>query len=488
MINTPTIIPSPPLEFSPTIINNWAGYLVETNITSPTSNVVTRVSASWRVPVVPISNYATILSIWVGIDGYPSGTIQQCGIDLRTQDAIKLFAWYEMYPNPTVVINNFIVEPGDLISASVEYITSGIHTGEFLLTVNNISRNITFSIYQTAPSTPDRKSAEWIVEAQIIGAGPSTYTMPDFGIITFTECEVVISGITGPINSGSWQKRTISISSTDNVASTSQLTDSGSSFSIIKSVPIPIVPPPPPPPPPTPIPTNPLYSQTVLRNPSLISYWQCNEINPIIIYGQFALADTKSGNFGTFGTGGTHPGLALLNQPGNGVLGPSIRAEIPAFFTALQTAVLNNVIDLTLECWIKITSIDFSHLFNYLSLFQKTDFSGSGYSLLIDSHTNLLSIYTGASTYHSGINIIDSQWHHLVVTFNHLGNIILYEDSVNRYSIAGSYNFTDTRFPGLQTGFQISGAGNYNLMHCAVYNSVLSPTDITNHYNLGITP
>ena len=64
-------------------------------------------------------------------------------------------AWWEMYSTgkrqPEQVITGMTVEPGDSITASVQYITSGAHAGQFYLSIVDNSRaNDSFSTYESS--------------------------------------------------------------------------------------------------------------------------------------------------------------------------------------------------------------------------------------------------------------------------------------------------------------------------------------------------
>src|ERR1700733_3657591 len=71
----------PPLFHSvATTSTNWSGYATETNLNSPQSGAFTAVSGSWTVPSV-IGSGNAYSSIWVGLDGYSSSTVEQIGTD-----------------------------------------------------------------------------------------------------------------------------------------------------------------------------------------------------------------------------------------------------------------------------------------------------------------------------------------------------------------------------------------------------------------------
>src|SRR6478752_7651051 len=60
---------------------NWAGYAVQTDMTTPQSNAVTDVKGTWIVPGVICDKKNTYSSAWVGIDGYSDGSVEQIGTE-----------------------------------------------------------------------------------------------------------------------------------------------------------------------------------------------------------------------------------------------------------------------------------------------------------------------------------------------------------------------------------------------------------------------
>jgi len=137
---------------------NWSGYAV-----TGAPGSVTDVQGSWIVPAVTCSSgpnqYA---AVWVGIDGYNSNTVEQTGTDSDCQNGTPTYyAWFEFYPHPAFLINNFSVRPNDVISADVSY--DPIRQ-RFTVTLVNHSTGLTFST-STKVNNARRSSAEWIVEA-----------------------------------------------------------------------------------------------------------------------------------------------------------------------------------------------------------------------------------------------------------------------------------------------------------------------------------
>ncbi|MBI4180325.1 MAG: hypothetical protein HY528_00155 [Chloroflexi bacterium] len=211
--------------------SNWAGYAVQTDLANPQNNVVTDVKGTWVVPAVSASSVSAYSSIWVGIDGYSDSTVEQIGTE---QDWIngtaRYYVWYEMYPKMSFRINK-AVSPGDTITAEVQY-----QNGKFVLTLNDVTKNWTFTTTQKAPQAK-RNSAEWIAEAPWSGG---VLPLANFGTATFNNASATLNNQTGSINATAWQNDPIDMAvlNPDGTiayykAQTSSLSSDGSSFSVV---------------------------------------------------------------------------------------------------------------------------------------------------------------------------------------------------------------------------------------------------------------
>jgi large repetitive protein len=209
-----------------TTSSNWAGYAVETSLTSPSADAVSSVSGTWQVPAVASSGRgAAYTAVWVGIDGYSSSTVEQIGTESEIVNGRTVYyAWYEMYPDAMVTLDSVKINPGDTVSASVEYVTTGEHTGTFELTLTDATTNTSATVYQSAAGA-ERSSAEWIVEAP--SSGSSILSLANFTTVAFTNASATVDGTPGPIDDASWAAAKINmVSGTTTKATTSALTDS----------------------------------------------------------------------------------------------------------------------------------------------------------------------------------------------------------------------------------------------------------------------
>lgn len=152
---------------------------------------MTDVKGTWQVPFVT-GNSNAWSSAWVGIDGYSSATVEQIGTDQDTSKrSTAYYAWYEMYPGPSMLIQDFAVNPGNLINAEVRYIGSD----QYVLSLSNTSTGRSFQTTQTLVG--QRSSAEWVMEAPSSG---TILPLANFGTIDFSGCSATIDGVSGPIS------------------------------------------------------------------------------------------------------------------------------------------------------------------------------------------------------------------------------------------------------------------------------------------------
>jgi len=153
---------------------NWSGY-------AATAGTYTSVSASWTEPAGTCSGSDTYSSFWVGLDGYSSNSVEQTGseVDCSGSKAVY-YAWYEMYPNPSVSYTNK-VRPGDHFKASVRY-TGSDH---FRLSIQDSTRGWSHTTTGTLAGA-SRSSAEVIVEAPCCTASGGILPLADFGTVHIT--------------------------------------------------------------------------------------------------------------------------------------------------------------------------------------------------------------------------------------------------------------------------------------------------------------
>lgn len=201
---------------------NWSGYVAVTkkkNHLSPKYNSVTEVLGTWIVPEVSASARGdTYSSAWVGIDGFANSVVEQIGTE---HDVINgqpvYFAWFEMFPADSQLIEGFPVEKGDKIEGIVTY--KGLdHSGNncFRLIIKNHTRRVKFGVLQStlAGYPAHLSSADWIVEAPAISISDKCIgilPLANFGAISFKNCQASINGRKGAIENRHWSNVAISM-------------------------------------------------------------------------------------------------------------------------------------------------------------------------------------------------------------------------------------------------------------------------------------
>ena len=166
---------------------NWSGYAVP----APASSTFKDVKGSWTVPSVTATKGGPAYSsIWVGLDGYANGTVEQIGTEQDwTGKTANYYAWFEMYPDYAYQIVGFPVNPGDKITAQVSFTgTDSSGNKVFTLTINNETTPTTFTVpaSYTTSSAALLQSAEWIVEAPSSLRG--VLPLANFGTAELSDC------------------------------------------------------------------------------------------------------------------------------------------------------------------------------------------------------------------------------------------------------------------------------------------------------------
>ncbi|MGZ4104375.1 MAG: G1 family glutamic endopeptidase [Actinomycetota bacterium] len=200
---------------------NWSGYAAY-------NTTFTDVKGSWIQPAATCTSLGKqYASFWVGIDGYKSSSVEQLGTDSDCAGKNKpsYYAWYEMYPNPSVQISGFAVHPGDSISADVS-----VSGSTYTLSIVNNTTGARFSTQAT--TTAARSSAEWVAEA------PSqciivcrVLPLANFGTVNFTGSFATSGGVQHSISGFTNDSITMTTATGTVKAQPSALSADGTSFS-----------------------------------------------------------------------------------------------------------------------------------------------------------------------------------------------------------------------------------------------------------------
>lgn len=177
---------------------NWAGYVGVTNISNPAQKSVSAIAGSWTVPNVFPALINSYSAIWIGIDGFSNGTVEQIGTSHDwSNGAAHHSAWFEMYPGPSYIINGFHMNPGDSISASI--VCTNTTKGIFTMTLYNNTKHtyVTIPPIYTTSKTAQRSSAEWIVEAPWLN---EILPLSNFGTAHLTNCTATVNGTSKTID------------------------------------------------------------------------------------------------------------------------------------------------------------------------------------------------------------------------------------------------------------------------------------------------
>jgi hypothetical protein len=207
----------------------WSGY----EFSAPSGTTVNSVQATWTVPAVNASRSPpnAWASLWVGIDGWGSGTLEQIGVyaDTANNGAPGYEAWYEMYPNGAVGIP-MLISAGDTVTASVQYLAS---SGLFQMSIIDLSRandSYTNDFSPVSGTSPSRSSGEWMVEAP---TDNGILPLPEFGVANFTGASASLSnGASGPISTFPYDSIGMGATSSGLGATPSPLNATGSGFSV----------------------------------------------------------------------------------------------------------------------------------------------------------------------------------------------------------------------------------------------------------------
>ena len=193
------------------ISKNWAGYAVQTGTLFPQSGKITRVYGEWTVPAVECrAGETSYSSVWVGLDGYDNGTVEQVGTQQNCTNGEPTYrSFYEMYPE-SIVPQRMNVKPGDVVQGEVTY-----SRGTFTMTLKNTTTDQRFSVKRTGDGA--RRSAEWIVETPTADSG-LLLNLANFGSVEFRNTSVTVDGETGDIGDSRWKDKRLTMVNLEDVS------------------------------------------------------------------------------------------------------------------------------------------------------------------------------------------------------------------------------------------------------------------------------
>ena len=154
--------------------SNWSGQIAS----GSTFNSVT---GDWVVPPVKRTTTFEASTTWIGIDGgasSPNSILQTGTAQLTRGGANTYYAWYEIFPSPTVEL--YRVSPGDHMGAVISQVSGT----DWSVTITDQTSGKTFAGPLTYTGPGD--SAEWIEELPTTTNPPQPY-LANFGSVQFTQ-------------------------------------------------------------------------------------------------------------------------------------------------------------------------------------------------------------------------------------------------------------------------------------------------------------
>lgn len=153
--------------------SNWSGYA----LASSQPGTYTAITGSWVVPKVSPSKKPTYSAAWIGIDGFNNSDLIQTGTEQDfVNGSAEYYAWWEVLPAPETPITSMVVNPNDIMRAAIQD-----NNGTWTITITDASKGESYTT-TTSYSGP-QTSAEWIVEAPMVGG--SIATLANYGSTTF---------------------------------------------------------------------------------------------------------------------------------------------------------------------------------------------------------------------------------------------------------------------------------------------------------------
>lgn len=205
---------------------DWSGYAVNSDYNNP-QPLVTSIKGSWTVPTVTPTAQDAYSAAWVGIGGQVDSTLIQTGTEHDSiAGAPEYSAWYELLPNDSITITQFLVSPGDTITAAITLSDSA--TNNWLIELNDVTSGESFSknVFYNA----SRLSGEWIMERPTIDT--SIGTLADFGSITFADMGITVNATVGTANSFPRSEITMSDNRGNALVTVSSLSNGGTTFTV----------------------------------------------------------------------------------------------------------------------------------------------------------------------------------------------------------------------------------------------------------------
>lgn len=214
------------------------------------------------------------------------------------------------------------------------------------------------------------------------------------------------------------------------------------------------------------------YSTQVIATPGVISYWRFGEASGTNADDEVSAND------------GTYTGTYLLNTPG-GISGDgdgSFSSAGAGYVSVPHNTVLNFTTNFSLEAWVYANSgpTGASRI-----IFSKG--TGNSYFLSYNHDSNEFRFGNNTGTVYATAPAGDSAWHHVVATYGTLTNSSkIYVDGIDVTAPSSSGSFTGNTSALTIASENGSSYWDGRIDEPAVYNVVLTSTQILQHYNAGV--
>lgn len=158
---------------------NWVGYAAN-------AGGYSSVSATWQQPAVDCSQGDGSVVFWVGLDGWGSNAVEQLGTEAQCNSGTAAYrAWWETYPVNAVTPYSDTVQPGDVVKATVTYLSGH----NYDLTLTDQTQGWSEDTPATASANATNASAEIVAETP--SNGTDSYTnLPDFLTAQFSQASI----------------------------------------------------------------------------------------------------------------------------------------------------------------------------------------------------------------------------------------------------------------------------------------------------------
>ncbi|MFJ3777174.1 G1 family glutamic endopeptidase [Streptomyces sp. NPDC090075] len=162
---------------APVLSADWSGYAAVGSYDL--------VQASWVVPAVTCASGSQYSSVWVGLGGYNSSTVEQIGTEADCSNGTPVYyAWYQFYPDQRHTFSE-PVHPGDELIAFSAYNPDQKNYNMGISDYPGFWRELPVG----AASTPPPSSAEVIVGLPPCDSG-CIPPLANFGTVSITEALV----------------------------------------------------------------------------------------------------------------------------------------------------------------------------------------------------------------------------------------------------------------------------------------------------------